>query len=63
MTSGAQGATGPVQSNTLFLLCPFSCGSSVTSAGLRLLPHRGNEDNQIRLQKRGLQRRQVLRDA
>lgn len=54
---------GPIQSDVLFLLAVFSCGCSVTSVGLWLLPHWGNEDNQIHLQKCGLQCWEVLHYA
>lgn len=51
---------GPIQSDVLFLLTVFSFGLSVTRVGLRFLPCWGIEDDQIPLQKRGLQCRQVL---
>lgn len=55
--------TGPLQRDLLPLPCFFSCGCSVTSVGLWLLPHWGSKDNQIPLQKRGLQRWQILHYA
>lgn len=40
---------GPIQSDMLFLLTIFPFGCSVTPVGLWLLPHWGNEGDQIRL--------------
>jgi hypothetical protein len=44
-------------------LYTFSCGYSVTGVGLWLLPYWRTKDNQIHLQKCGLQHWQILHYA
>lgn len=43
--------------------CVSPCGCSAPGVGLWLLPRGGNEGEQVPLQKRGLQHRQVLHHA